>query len=120
MNQEIKCQQCGEGFIPENLNNVYCSIPCYKSSKAIRQKNQRDPIKRFIAIMTRNHEILDKLFSEGYDELSQEELKYFKIDISMCRLLKPGNILDFGDYALTPDQNIQSFKLQKNDSSSTI
>lgn len=116
------CTRCNNEFIPTNGNQIYCPEECYDLSKAVRQKENRDPIKRFIAILMKNHQKLEWLYLNRYRMLSYLELSIFGVDISLSRQIEPPLgcsskiVFDFGEYSLTPDLNFKTFKLTKNDS----
>ena len=116
---EKQCPWCGDRFTPIHGNDSYCSEEHRDLAKRERQKSKRDPIKDFIPILMANHEIIDGLYRKGITEISREELGAYRIDISLCRHLKPPTehigtlMLDFGEYYLLTETNFFKFKIYK-------
>ena len=120
------CLWCGEKFEPRHGNNEFCSTGCQDQAKRERQKQKRDPIKNFIPILIKNHEILDRIFNEGKTVISSAEVEAYDLDISLCRYLHPppehlGKILlDFGVFYLITESDFKTFKIYKHATSITI
>jgi len=125
MSTEKTCRWCGDTFEPTHGNGNYCSTNCQGESKKARQKQRRDPIRRFIPILMRNHEIIDKVFGEGKLEINASEIEAYKLDISICRYINPPaehagkSMLDFGTYYLITDANFKTFKIYKHEADHT-
>src|ERR1039457_5238778 len=104
MSLEKPCLWCGDQFIPTHGNDNYCCTEHQDEAKKDRQKRKRDPIKGFIPILIRNHEILDELINKGKLELTRNEVEAYGLDISLCRHIQAPKefegmlLLDFGTY----------------------
>jgi hypothetical protein len=119
------CVWCGNPFEPTHGNSNYDSAECQEKAKKKRQKQKRDPIKGFLPILMKNHEILDKHFTDGKLEITFSEIEAYDLDISLCRRLNPPtehvgkSMLDFGTYYLITDTNFQTFKIYKHEADHT-
>ena len=117
---------CGEKFTPSHGNNKYCRDEHEYEAKKERQKKDRDPTSRFLPILRNNHRIIAELFIAGKTELTRAEIEGYRLDISLCRHLKPSQqhigmrMLDFGDYYMTTESDFLNFKIYKNDATITV
>ena len=120
------CLWCQESFTAKHGNESYCCEQHILDAKADRQKRKRDPIARFLPIMTKNHELLEHIISEGIFECSADQLQAYGVDISICRFMKSAEqypehvVLDFGEYLLLTDHLFQNFKIVVNDTQPTL
>lgn len=121
-----KCAWCSDEFTPIHGNSIYDTAECEESARLDRQKKKRDPIARFLSILTKNHEIIDRFYNSGKTEITRIEMEAYNLDISLCRHLQPppeleGKILlDFGAYFLVTEPDFLTFKINKYDSVSAI
>lgn len=120
------CAWCGDEFTPKHGNNIYDTAECEEAARLDRQKRKRDPIARFLPILVKNHEVIDRLNREGKTEITRQEIAAHQLDISLCRHLQPppeheGKImLDFGDYYLITEPEFLTFKIYKHEAASTL
>jgi len=118
---EKTCAWCDDSFKFEHGNDIYCSDDCEDQARKKRQKQKRDPIRHFIPLLVRNHEILDDLIKDGKSEITNAEIEAYGLDISLCRHLNPpiehhGKVmLDFGTYYLITETDFQIFKIHKHE-----
>lgn len=126
MSIEKTCLWCKNLFESNHGNDNYCCIEHQEEAKKERQKQKRDPIKSFIPILMKNHEILNKIYTNGKHELSANEIEAYGLDISLCRHMQAPQafegklMLDFGTYYLITEHNFLTFKIEKHDPAATI